>query len=51
MRTDRDGDPQLFIQFARQARFKRFAGFLLATGELPQPAEQPLRRTTRSPPG
>ena len=37
--TDRDGDVELFSEFARETAGKRFAGIALAAGKLPQPLE------------
>jgi xanthine/CO dehydrogenase XdhC/CoxF family maturation factor len=34
------GDVELFTELARQALFEAFAVFLLAAGELPEPAER-----------
>ena len=40
--THRHLDRQFFNQFAPNCGFDRLFGLLLATGEFPQPAQQPL---------
>ena len=42
-----DLNRQFFAQFALQTLRQRLARFLLAAGELPQPAEQPVERALR----
>ena len=37
--ADLDVDAEFFVEFARERRFGRFAGLVLAAGEFPQPGE------------